>query len=109
MAIAIIQQLTGISAVCMYAPVIFDTQDNPDALAAAMAAIQVIFAAMGLLFVERFGRITIFLWGAVICSIGHFLACVGFNEDNDTTRNWAFNIGILLYAGVFNTTYGIMT
>jgi len=107
--VASIQQLTGINTICMYAPVIFKTQNNSDALAAALAAIQVIFAAITPLFVERFGRRTIFLCGAVICSIGHLLSCIGFNEDNDRVRNWVLNTGLLSFAGTFHASYGILT
>lgn len=93
----------------MYAPSIFAMQDNSDTLSALMAAIQVVFAVLTPLFVERTKRRTLFLWGAVFCSIGHLMATIGFNEDDDTARNWVLNIGILLYAGVFNATYGILT
>jgi SP family facilitated glucose transporter-like MFS transporter 8 len=109
MGIVAIQQFTGINAVCMYASAIFETQNNSSALSAAMAGIQVVFAAFTPLLVERFRRIALFLWGAVICSIGHLLAFIGFNEDNNTARNWVLNVGILLFAGTFNATYGMLT
>eukprot|EP00826_Nyctotherus_ovalis_P013818 TRINITY_DN1378_c0_g1_i3.p5 TRINITY_DN1378_c0_g1~~TRINITY_DN1378_c0_g1_i3.p5 ORF type:complete len:106 (+),score=30.85 TRINITY_DN1378_c0_g1_i3:1392-1709(+) len=104
------QQLTGINTVCMYAPAIFEKQDNSDALSAAMAGIQVVFAALTPLFIDRYGRRTLFIWGMVFCSIGHLMACIGFTDDGDNTaRNWVLNIGILLYSGVFNATYGALT
>lgn len=75
-----------------------------------MAAIQVLFAAITPLFVDRFGRRTIFLWGAGICTVGHLLAFIGYTEDEgNTARDWVLNIGILLFAGVFNSTYGVAT
>jgi len=110
MIITAIQQLTGINTVSMYAPVVFGKQSNSEVLAAVMAAAQVLFALSTPLFIDRIGRIPVFIWGAVISSIAHLLTTIGYTEDGEnTTLNWLLNVGIILYAGVFNATYGVGT
>lgn len=103
-------QLSGINTVSMYAPVIFDKQPNSATLSSIMAAIQVIFAAITPLLVDRFGRRTIFLWGAGICTVGHLMSFIGYTEnEGNTTKDWVLNVGILLFGGAFNCTYGVAT
>lgn len=94
----------------MYAPKIFDKQPNAEVLSALMSVIQVIFALFAIPLVDRLGRRTLLLIGAIICSIGHLVCCIAIDEDGeDTTRNWVFNVGILLFVGVFNPTFGAIT
>lgn len=110
LAVTGIQQLTGINTVSMYSPIIFGRQSNSDTLSAVMAAMQVLFAVITPLFVDRFGRRTIFIWGAVISTVAHLLSFIGYTESAESTaRNWVLNVGILIFAGVFNSTYGVLT
>jgi len=110
MIVTSIQQLTGINTISMYAPIIFGKQPNSDALAAVMAAVQVLFALITPLFIDRIGRIPLFVLGAAISSIAHLLSTIGYTEDaENTTLNWLLNVGIILYGGVFNATYGVCT
>jgi len=108
--ITAIQQLSGINTVSMYAPVIFDAQEDFEFLLPLMALVQVIFALITPLFINRIGRITVFMCGAVISSIAHLLSTIGYTEDQEPDAfNWPLNIGIILYGGVFNATYGVAT
>jgi uncharacterized membrane protein len=94
----------------MYAPIIFKKQSGSDTLSAVMAAVQVLFALITPFIVDRFGRCTVFFWGAVICSVTHLLSTIGYTDNADnTTLNWLLNIGIILFGGVFNCTYGVIT
>lgn len=94
----------------MYAPIIFEEQSNSELLSTLMPVIQVVFAFLTIFVIDKWGRRTLLLVGAVICSIGHLICCVALDEDGENnTRNWVFNVGVLIYAGVFNTTYGVIT
>ena len=66
-----LQQLTGINAVCFYAPIIFSVQPNSQDLPMLLSIFQVISAFCTIFIVNRFKRKTLFLAGAVVCSIGH--------------------------------------
>ena len=105
-----LQQLTGINAVSMYTTIIFDDQPNSDYLATLLSAVQIVFSILALFVVNKFDRRTLFLAGSVICSIGHFICCVSLDDSGEcTARNWSFNSGAFLFAGVYNTTYGSIT
>jgi len=105
-----IQQLSGINTVSMYAPSIFAAQINHQFLSPLMAGVQLFFAVITPFFINRIGRIPIFLCGAVVSSIAHIFSAIGYTKNPESSDfNWPLNIGIILYGGIFNATYGVAT
>ena len=94
----------------MYAPSIFESQPNSGYLPTALSAIQVVFSFATIFVMDKFGRRTLFLVGAILATIGHLLCCIGYDESGDNTgKNWTFNVGAFLFIGIFNVSYGAVT
>ncbi|KAJ6011084.1 hypothetical protein N7451_002496 [Penicillium sp. IBT 35674x] len=78
------QQLTGINSIAYYLPIVLveylRVNETMAHIIAAVAATQyLIFSFMPTLFIERLGRRTILIWGAVAMMILSVLIAVGFN------------------------------
>ncbi|KAJ5736039.1 uncharacterized protein N7483_001164 [Penicillium malachiteum] len=78
------QQLTGINSIAYYLPIVLveylPVKENMGHIIAAVAATQyAVFSFMPVLFIEKIGRRTIMLWGAVAMMILSALIAVGFN------------------------------
>ena len=94
----------------MYAPQIFDAQPNSNFLPALISGIQVLFSLFTIPLIDRVPRKVLFVIGAILTAIAHMICCIALDEDGEnTTKNWFFNVGAMLSAGVFNTTYGAIT
>lgn len=110
---------TGINAVLYYAPQIFQTfgftDTTTDLLATGVTGIfQIIFTIPAVLFLDRFGRKSFLITGAVGMMICHIIvaAIEGFFEDSWPTHRgagWAAIVFIWLFAVNFAYSWGPVT
>lgn len=102
-----VQQITGINAVTFYAPIIFEKQPNSSFLPPAMTFTRLAFAFFVIPIAGKFGRRTLLLWGVVISTITHLTCFISLDPSGkDEVMNWIFNVGLFIYVGTFNLTYG---
>jgi len=108
--IPIIQQLTGVYVICIFAASIFKGQSNENYI---KIIIPISIGALSLLIipvVAKFNRGTLFLTGSALCSLGHLICFLSLDETGkDDLRNWIFNIGLIIYIGAFSSIYGATT
>eukprot|EP00826_Nyctotherus_ovalis_P018403 TRINITY_DN15510_c0_g1_i15.p1 TRINITY_DN15510_c0_g1~~TRINITY_DN15510_c0_g1_i15.p1 ORF type:complete len:302 (+),score=66.24 TRINITY_DN15510_c0_g1_i15:915-1820(+) len=105
-----IMELTGITAMASYAPIIYEEQPNSSYLPTLLSLSQFIFGILVLPIIDKFGRRTFFLLGAVVCSLAHLMCFASLDmSGKSTARNWIFNCGTFIYMGGFNISYGPMT
>ncbi|ROW05798.1 hypothetical protein VMCG_05204 [Cytospora schulzeri] len=114
--IMIFQQFTGINAVLYYAPQIFETFGFTDTTTTLLATgvtgiFQIIFTLPAVLFLDRFGRKSFLITGAVGMMICHVIvaAVEGSFEDSWPTHRgagWAAIVFIWLFAVNFAYSWG---
>lgn len=105
-----IMELTGITAMASYAPIIYEQQPNSSYLPTLLSLSQFVFGILVLPIIDKFGRRTFFLLGAVVCSLAHFMCFASLDmSGKSAARNWIFNSGTFIYMGGFNISYGPMT
>ncbi|EFX04231.1 sugar transporter [Grosmannia clavigera kw1407] len=114
--IMICQQFTGINAVLYYAPQIFETfgftNTTTDLLATGVTGIfQIVFTLPAVFFLDRFGRKTFLIVGAIGMMICHNVVAAvdGSFEDSWSTHRsagWASIVFIWLFAVNFAYSWG---
>ncbi|CAK7235779.1 hypothetical protein SBRCBS47491_009411 [Sporothrix bragantina] len=114
--IMICQQFTGINAVLYYAPQIFEnfgfTNTTIDLLATGVTGIfQIIFTLPAVLYLDKFGRKTFLIVGAIGMMICHVIVAAidGSFEDSWPTHRsagWASIVFIWLFAVNFAYSWG---
>ena len=105
-----IMELTGITAMASYAPIIYEQQPNSNYLPTLLSLSQFVFGILVLPIINKFGRRTFLLLGSVVCSLAHFICFVSLDmSGRSTIRNWIFNSGTFIYMGGFNVSYGPIT
>jgi hypothetical protein len=108
--IPVIQQLTGVNAIYIFAASIFEGQSNEDYVKIIIPVSIAAFSLLTIPIVTKFNRRTLFLTGSALCSLGHLICFLSLYETGtDNLRNWIFNIGLIIYVGTFNSTYGATT
>ncbi len=82
--IAVLQQITGINAVFFYAPMIFEQSgigaDASFSQAILVGLTNLVFTILALLFIDRFGRKILLLFGLTGIALSMFLLSWGFQQ-----------------------------
>lgn len=105
-----IMELTGVTAMASYAPIIYEQQPNSSYLPTLLSMSQLVFGLIAFSIVGKFCRRSFLLAGSVVCSIAYLMCFVSLDQSGQSTlRNWIFNIGTFTYMGGFNMAYGPMT
>ena len=99
--IAILQQITGINSVFFYAPMIFEQSgigtDASFVQAILVGITNLVFTILAMLFIDRFGRKPLLVFGVSGIAICMFLLSYGFNSatyklTNDKVANLTLDI-----------------
>ncbi|KAH8673395.1 sugar transporter [Xylariales sp. PMI_506] len=114
--VMIFQQFTGINAVLYYAPQIFETFGFTDTTESLLAtgvtgAFQVVFTLPAVLYLDKFGRKTFLIVGALGMFVCHIIVAAvegSFENDWANHRNagWAAIVFIWLFAVNFAYSWG---
>jgi sugar porter (SP) family MFS transporter len=108
--VAIVQQITGINSVFFYAPMIFEqTGIGTDAAfsqAILVGLTNLVFTILAILFIDRFGRKVLLLFGLSGIAISMFLLAYGFSMDEASMNPWLILIGIIGFVASFAISIG---
>ena len=108
--VAIAQQITGINAVFFYAPMIFEqTGIGTDAAfsqAILVGLTNLVFTILAILFIDRFGRKVLLIFGLSGIAISMFLLAYGFSMDEASMNPWLILIGIIGFVASFAISIG---
>jgi MFS transporter, SP family, arabinose:H+ symporter len=89
--VAVLQQITGINSVFFYAPTIFEQSgigtDASFSQAILVGLTNLIFTILAMMFIDRFGRRVLLLFGLTGIAISMFVLAWGFNNATYTLTN----------------------
>jgi MFS transporter, SP family, arabinose:H+ symporter len=90
-AVAVLQQITGINAVFFYAPMIFEQSgigaDASFSQAILVGLTNLVFTILAMLFIDRFGRKVLLVFGLTGIAISMFVLSWGFHQATYSITN----------------------
>ena len=88
LAIAIVQQITGINAILFYAPTVFKQlgggTDAAFTQSVWVGLVSIVFTVFAVLLVDRLGRRPLIIWGLVWVALSHAICFYGFSQARYT-------------------------